>query len=453
MCSPVGRSTRATRNRAGSPGSTGQRKRSPRGSERPIPKSDWVYWSLRCGKRSKRPACCWRTPPQASTCRQLVNDFTAALHFRSSPDEVDMKIDSMALTPYARWITPKMESRRFDTRFYIAVVPEDQTASHDGTETTSATWLRPAGAIEDMIAGRIKLAPPTVRTLDWLSQFDDAKSVIADALSRKPPLVRPRLVTGKDGWFLAPAGGPGTPRERRSIAGRDANGVRQRRLARRALACSLGYSFSRFFGLSLVSAGTEPLPKRDGGQRPEVRGSLHGIADRALLPGRSEDNPQLGGSRSDSALPNARTPSPFSTPTRPRFPAQVRLPDPRGARSRAPARRAVRRWHAGQGPGSIHVANRIRSCGLPRSANGLTPDRRATPGRRRARREGRPLSGAEIIEALKRGNNTQHVRAVLLAGGEADKQAALAAGASAHVSPTDLTGLRDTLEALMGIRH
>ena len=63
------------------------------------------------------------------------------------------------------------------------------------------------------------------------------------------------------------------------------------------------------------------------------------------------------------------------------------------------------------------------------------------------------LSSAEIIGALKRGSNTQHVRAVLLAGEEADKQAALEAGASAHVSATDLTGLRDTLEALMGVRH
>ena len=63
------------------------------------------------------------------------------------------------------------------------------------------------------------------------------------------------------------------------------------------------------------------------------------------------------------------------------------------------------------------------------------------------------LSGAEIIEALKRGDNTRHVRAILLSGHEADKEAALEAGASAHVSPSDLPGLRDTLEALMGIRH
>jgi 8-oxo-dGTP pyrophosphatase MutT (NUDIX family) len=131
--------------------------------------------------------------------------------FLELASNIDMKIDSMALTPYARWVTPKMESRRFDTRFYVAVLPEDQTASHDGTETTSATWLRPASAIDDMIAGRIKLAPPTVRTLHWLAQFDDAKSVIADAMSRKPPLVRPRLVTGDDGWFLALPGDPEHP--------------------------------------------------------------------------------------------------------------------------------------------------------------------------------------------------------------------------------------------------
>jgi DNA-binding response OmpR family regulator len=64
-----------------------------------------------------------------------------------------------------------------------------------------------------------------------------------------------------------------------------------------------------------------------------------------------------------------------------------------------------------------------------------------------------PLTGADIISALKQGPHTQHVRAVLLAGDEADKRAALEAGASAQVRASDLGGLRDTLEALMGVRH
>ena len=125
----------------------------------------------------------------------------------------DMTIDSSALTPYARWVTPKMESRRFDTRFYIARLPEGQRGSHDGTETTSALWLRPANAIDEMSAGRIKLAPPTVRTLQWLADFHDVDAVIADALSRKPPLVRPRIVSGDEGWFLALPGDPEHPED------------------------------------------------------------------------------------------------------------------------------------------------------------------------------------------------------------------------------------------------
>jgi excisionase family DNA binding protein len=63
------------------------------------------------------------------------------------------------------------------------------------------------------------------------------------------------------------------------------------------------------------------------------------------------------------------------------------------------------------------------------------------------------LSGAEIIEALKEEENTRHVRAVLLEGDDRDRNAALAAGASAHVRAKDFTGLKDTLAALMGVRH
>ena len=70
-----------------------------------------------------------------------------------------------------------------------------------------------------MIAGKIKLAPPTVRTLRWLAEFGDAQSVIDDALSRKPPLVRPRLVTGKSGWFLVLPGDPEHPEDEAVLPG------------------------------------------------------------------------------------------------------------------------------------------------------------------------------------------------------------------------------------------
>ena len=135
----------------------------------------------------------------------------AGVPFSQIAADIGMSIETTALTPYARWITPKMETKRFDTRFFIAVLPEGQHATHDGTETTSAIWLKPADAIDGTHTGQIKLAPPTVRTLDWLASFDTAASVIADAASRKPPLVRPRIVSGEAGWFLALPGDPEHP--------------------------------------------------------------------------------------------------------------------------------------------------------------------------------------------------------------------------------------------------
>jgi 8-oxo-dGTP pyrophosphatase MutT (NUDIX family) len=122
--------------------------------------------------------------------------------------ELDLQLSAADLTPYARWVTPDFESQRFDTCFFVAVLPSGQDASHDGTETTSATWLEPAAALQAMQSRTIKLAPPTVRTLQWLSDFERAADVISAAAGRKPPLVRPELVQQGEGWFLALPGDP-----------------------------------------------------------------------------------------------------------------------------------------------------------------------------------------------------------------------------------------------------
>jgi 8-oxo-dGTP pyrophosphatase MutT (NUDIX family) len=152
-----------------------------------------------------------------------LGDARMRLHagapFLSLAEELSMRIDARSLTPYARWVTPEFESRRFDTRFYVTAVPAGQQASHDGSETTSAVWLRPADAIDRMRSGDIKLAPPTVRTLAWLANFDDPTSVLADASSRRPPLVRPKVVAGGDGWFLALPGDPEHPEEAPALPG------------------------------------------------------------------------------------------------------------------------------------------------------------------------------------------------------------------------------------------
>jgi len=43
----------------------------------------------------------------------------------------------------AHWVTPVGPPRRFDTRFFVALAPEGQTATHDAGETVADQWVRP----------------------------------------------------------------------------------------------------------------------------------------------------------------------------------------------------------------------------------------------------------------------------------------------------------------------
>src|SRR5205085_10824844 len=66
-----------------------------------------------------------------------------------------------ALTYFAHWVTPEVETRRFDTRFFLAVMPPGQVPVFDAGETTDGSWLRPAEAIARCREGALALPPPT----------------------------------------------------------------------------------------------------------------------------------------------------------------------------------------------------------------------------------------------------------------------------------------------------
>jgi 8-oxo-dGTP pyrophosphatase MutT (NUDIX family) len=70
------------------------------------------------------------------------------------------------LVPWARWITPEGEPRRFDARFFAAALPAGQAATGHAAESDHVAWLRPADAIAAARAGEISLFPPTAATLN-----------------------------------------------------------------------------------------------------------------------------------------------------------------------------------------------------------------------------------------------------------------------------------------------
>ncbi|HEX7036532.1 MAG TPA: NUDIX domain-containing protein [Pseudomonadales bacterium] len=91
---------------------------------------------------------------------------------------------------FSHWITPAVVPRRFDTRFFVAAMPEDQTTIAHHWETADDEWVRPRAALEAHRAGRWQMISPTLTTLDTLARFDDVSSILAavDAETHLPPL-------------------------------------------------------------------------------------------------------------------------------------------------------------------------------------------------------------------------------------------------------------------------
>ena len=96
------------------------------------------------------------------------------------------------LRPWARWITPEAEQRRYDTRFFAAALPAGQLAAGGTGEADQAAWLRPADAIAAAEDGKLALLPPTAITLRELAAFQDVPAILAARrriIPRRPAVI------------------------------------------------------------------------------------------------------------------------------------------------------------------------------------------------------------------------------------------------------------------------
>jgi 8-oxo-dGTP pyrophosphatase MutT (NUDIX family) len=113
-----------------------------------------------------------------------------------------------ALVLFAHWVTPPIDTRQFDTRFFMTRVPPDQTPAHDDTETTHSTWVRPADAIAQAVAGDIVLPPPTWTTLRELEPFASVEAALAWARTRAIVMRMPKLIEQEGRRMLLLPGDP-----------------------------------------------------------------------------------------------------------------------------------------------------------------------------------------------------------------------------------------------------
>ena len=117
--------------------------------------------------------------------------------------DLDAKLDLNSLTVFARWITPPMTPKRFDTWFYVAHAPADQLAACDGRETVDAEWSAPSEVLRLAQAGERKVIFPTRMNVQLLAEASSADDCIARARARKLVTVRPEMRDTPHGKVLA----------------------------------------------------------------------------------------------------------------------------------------------------------------------------------------------------------------------------------------------------------
>jgi 8-oxo-dGTP pyrophosphatase MutT (NUDIX family) len=127
---------------------------------------------------------------------------------RELREEAGLVVDAADLVPFAHWVTPEIEPRRYDTRFFLARMPERQDARVDDSEATELAWLAPRAAVDRCRAGDIMLPPPTWTTLMQLARFGSVGAARAWAAAKPIPRVQPGLHRDERTTMLTLPGDP-----------------------------------------------------------------------------------------------------------------------------------------------------------------------------------------------------------------------------------------------------
>jgi len=144
--------------------------------------------------------------PDAETDRDLRQARQALLKDGTTVYDMlvrrNLRLDFSRVVYFGHWITPVVEPRRFDTRFFLAELPAGQRARHDPREMDAATWLTPAAALARFHAGTLPMVFPTVHSLELIDGFASVAELL-DAFRGCPvQTVLPRLANRPDGVEL-----------------------------------------------------------------------------------------------------------------------------------------------------------------------------------------------------------------------------------------------------------
>jgi 8-oxo-dGTP pyrophosphatase MutT (NUDIX family) len=151
-------------------------------------------------------------PAGSERLRELRRDVAAgAITLPELASREGFRLSLDELIAFAHWVTPENEVKRFDTRFFVARLPHDQSAVHDDQETIESEWMEPGVALERCRRDEIALPPPTWTTLRLLSKLPSADEVMEWARQRRIVRIQPGFITSGAETILTLPGDPAFP--------------------------------------------------------------------------------------------------------------------------------------------------------------------------------------------------------------------------------------------------
>ena len=105
------------------------------------------------------------------------------------------------MTYFAHWITPEGRPKRFDARFFLVRVSDEQMADPDRREIVDFRWYTPREALDEAAAGTIWMVNATSINLDLLKRFSSTEEAIEELRKREVRAVLPKLIPNNEGGF------------------------------------------------------------------------------------------------------------------------------------------------------------------------------------------------------------------------------------------------------------
>jgi 8-oxo-dGTP pyrophosphatase MutT (NUDIX family) len=124
--------------------------------------------------------------------RDGLNNGTLTLGELAGREGLTLATDE--LLHWSHWVTPEAWPRRFDTHFFLAAMPHEQEAAHEGLEVTASAWVTPEEALAGYARGDFPLVFATEHQLRALTNLPSIAAAFARFSRKQVSTMRPQVL-------------------------------------------------------------------------------------------------------------------------------------------------------------------------------------------------------------------------------------------------------------------